>query len=433
MLPELHTPIPGPKSLALAKELRRFESRNVTFLNDEFPIFWDRADGVNVWDVDGNRFLDLTSAFGVAGLGHGNECIRKALVEQSSKLWHGMGDVHPTALKARLCAKLSALTWQRWTGENAKTVLSNSGFEAIETAMKTALLVTGRAGVLTFKNAYHGVGYGTLSAGGIAKFRDPFKAQLLEFGTQVGYPGPNDLLEPVWEQVESALIKGDVGAVLVEPIQGRGGKVVPPTGFLSGLRDRCDATKTLLILDEIYTGFGRTGALFATDYEGVVPDLICLGKALTAGFPMSACVGSSSLMDTAWPESGGESIHTSTFLGNPLGCAMALTALEELAKPGLLGTVRATGKRFRDLLEQIDHVQRGSVRGRGLMLGVEILDCFGRPDGDTAGRLIVQGLKKGLILLADGPHEHVLAITPPFYIGGSEIQYTCDVIAALLD
>ncbi len=433
MLPDLHTSIPGLKSLAFAEELQRHESRNVTFLGPDFPIFWDHAEGVNVWDVDGNRFLDLTSAFGVAGLGHGNTAIHEALIAQASKLWHGMGDVHPTALKSRLCAKLSQLTWERWTGDDAKCVLSSSGFEAVETAMKTALLATGRPGVLTFENAYHGVGYGTLGTGGFPKFREPFAAQLASLGSHVPFPGPDDPLGPIWANVEATIAKGDIGAVLVEPIQGRGGKVVPPLGFLQGLRERCDATDTLLILDEIYTGFARTGQFFATEHEGVVPDLICLGKALTSGFPMSACVGSASLMDNAWPESTGEAIHTSTFLGNPLGCAMALAALEQLARPELCNEVRQTGDRFQHLLEQIDHPQRGPIRGKGLMLGIEILDAHQQPDGSSAGRLVMEALKRGLILLSDGPYGHVLAITPPFNIGEAEMVHTCEVIADLLD
>ena len=140
MLPELRTQVPGPRSRELAAKLRRFESRNVTFVGDDWPVFWDRAEGTNVWDVDGNRFLDFTSAFGVSALGHGDGEIREALIEQAGSLIHAMGDVHPTALKADLCARLSALTFERWGAGQGKIILGNSGFEAVEAALKTSLL-----------------------------------------------------------------------------------------------------------------------------------------------------------------------------------------------------------------------------------------------------------------------------------------------------
>ncbi|MBT8044474.1 MAG: aminotransferase class III-fold pyridoxal phosphate-dependent enzyme, partial [Verrucomicrobiae bacterium] len=176
MLPQLITRIPGPQSLALASELKQYECRNVTYTADDWPVFWQRADRANVWDVDGNCYLDLTSAFGVAGLGHGWSA--EAMRAQSAILVHGMGDVHPTALKVDVCKQLSAMTFERWGAGIGKTTLSNSGFEAVETAMKTAFLATGKSGVLSFKNAYHGLGYGALLGGGFEKFREPFEDQL---------------------------------------------------------------------------------------------------------------------------------------------------------------------------------------------------------------------------------------------------------------
>lgn len=182
MLPELKTPIPGPRSLALAERLRGHESRNVTFTSPEFPVFWERAEGTNIWDVDGNRFLDLSSAFAVAGLGHGNAGLREAMHDQIDTLIHGMGDVHPTELKVRLCERLSELTFERWGQGDGKVLLCNSGFEAVEAALKTALLCTGKSGVLSFTGGYHGLGYGALMAGGFEKFRSPFASQLADVG-----------------------------------------------------------------------------------------------------------------------------------------------------------------------------------------------------------------------------------------------------------
>ncbi len=194
MLPELQTEVPGGESLAAMRKLSEFESRNVTYFDESWPVFWDRAQGVNVWDVDGNRFLDFTSAFGVAGLGHGNREVVEAMSEQAERLLHGMGDVHPHVLKGELCGKLSELTFERWGVGKGKVVLSNSGFEAIETALKTARLVTGKREVVAFSNGYHGLGYGSLLGTDLEKFRGPFVDQLAEVTRRVEF-GSLDLGE----------------------------------------------------------------------------------------------------------------------------------------------------------------------------------------------------------------------------------------------
>ena len=423
MLPEIITPIPGPRSRELAETLRRYESRNVTYLADDFPVFWERAAGTNVWDADGNRYLDLTSAFGVSGLGHTNPQIQAALVAQSTHLLHAMGDVHPTAVKAELCARLSALTFERWGAGAGKVVLGNSGSDAIEAALKTALLHTGKASVIAFTGAYHGLGLGALSTAGIPFFREPFRAQLKEFATLLPFPsGPSSDLERLREDIEAVIHERKIGSILVEPIQGRGGCVVPPPGFLPMLRDICDQQGILLVLDEIYTGFNRTGALFACEDSGVVPDVICLGKALTGGFPLSACVGRAEVMD-AWPPSSGEALHTSTFLGNPLGCAMALTSLREHARPEAAAQVRSRGQHLRAALERINSPHIRQVRGRGLMLGVELTTAEGAPCTALAIAIVQRALQDGLLLLADSPDSNVLSITPPFSIDDEEIAF----------
>ncbi len=412
MLPELRTAIPGPRSLALAARLRRCESRNVTFTSDEWPVFWERAEGVNVWDADGNRFLDLTSAFGVASLGHG--ATAAAMAAQAGALVHAMGDVHPTALKVELCEQLSALTFERWGCGAGKVVLGNSGSDAVEAALKTALLHTGKPGVIVFRGGYHGLGFGSLAAGGLPFFQDPFRPQLKDFATVLPFPASAD-------ELSRAVAKREIGAILVEPIQGRGGCVVPPPGFLKLLREFCDAHGLLLIADEILTGFHRTGTLFACDHSGVVPDLICLGKALTGGFPLSACVGRATVMD-AWPVSQGEALHTSTFLGNPVGCAMALASLKAHTSSNIAATVRAKSERFISRLP-------GNVRGRGLMLGVELLKADGAPDTERALRIVQRALNAGIILLADSPTANVLSLMPPFTIADDEIEFTVDWLA----
>ncbi|MGE9266576.1 MAG: aspartate aminotransferase family protein [Verrucomicrobiales bacterium] len=420
MLPELKTPIPGPASRHLAQDLRAYESRNVTYVDESWPVFWERAHGVNVWDEDGNRFLDLTSAFGVAGLGHNHPALVTAMRAQSEKLLHGMGDVHPTRLKAQVCRRLAELTFGRWMGEAGKVILANSGFEAVEAALKSARLASGRRGVLAFENAYHGLGYGSLLGGGFAKFREPFADQLVPLTQRLSFPRNAEELERF--QADLAKVDaGEIGALLVEPIQGRGGKIVPPAGFLKLLRTWCDAQGVVLIFDEIFTGFNRTGRLFACEEEGVWPDLICVGKALSGGFPISACIGRAELMDT-WPESPGEALHTSTYLGNPVGCAMALAALDLHEDEQWRERVRTAGALFGKLLPSLPGVRE--VRGRGLMWGAEM--------AEPMGELLSAALQRGLLMLADGPRGEVLSFTPPFVIEEAEIRFAIEQVGELL-
>ncbi|MEK0448978.1 MAG: hypothetical protein RL088_1246 [Verrucomicrobiota bacterium] len=421
MLPELRTAIPGPRSLKLARRLRESESRNVTFTSPEWPVFWERADGVNVWDADGNRFLDLTSAFGVASLGHG--ATSGAMRTQAATLLHAMGDVHPTEVKAALCERLSAITFERWNAGRAKVVLGNSGSDAVEAALKTSLLRTGKAGVIAFRGGYHGLGFGALAAGGMPFFQEPFRAQLKDFATLLDYPQTAAQLDALPALLEAALRAREIGAVVVEPVQGRGGCVVPASGFLQMLRPFCDQHGIVLVLDEILTGFNRTGALFACEHSGVIPDIVCLGKALTGGFPLSACVGRADLMD-AWPESLGEALHTSTFLGHPVGCAMALASIEAHARASIAESVRKKGARLFAALRRV-----GEVRGLGLMLGVPLFRADGTPDGKRAVALVQAALRAGIFLLADSPDANVLSFAPPFCITDEEIDFVGDWLA----
>jgi 4-aminobutyrate aminotransferase-like enzyme len=443
MLPELRTEIPGPRSRELAARLRRVESRNVTMVTGAWPVFWERAEGVNVWDADGNRFLDFTAGFGVAGLGHSSTPVRDALTAQAGRLLHAMGDVHPAESKVELCEVLGELTFERWNAGRGKVILGNSGSDAIEAALKTAVLHSGKPGVLVFEGAYHGLGYGALEASALEFFRAPFAAQLGRFAVSVPYPycyrcpfghGGGFALEggefpncssaclgDLGKRIRAEISRREIGAILVEPVQGRGGDIVPPRDFLRLLRQICDEEKILLIADEIYTGLNRTGRLFACEHSDVVPDIICLGKALTSGFPLSACVGRADVMD-AWPESSGEALHTSTFLGNPLGCAMALASLREHAKPETAAKVRAAGRHLRAALEKIRSPRIGNLRGVGLLVGVEIVGADGAPDPAAAARCVAALLKQGLLLLAGGRHGNVISLAPPFDLAPEESE-----------
>ena len=407
--------------------LRAYESRNVLFTDPDgsWPIVWERAKGVNVWDADGEKYLDLTAAFGVAAAGHANANVVKAGQQQMAKLLHAMGDVHPHALKAELARELSRITFERWSDgkKTGKTIFCNSGFEAVEAALKTAMITGGKYGVIAFNGAYHGLGYGALNVTHREFFRSPFRLQLREFANFVPFPTKTSDLAVVETLISRLFQRGWVGAILVEPVQTRGGINVPPPGFLPMLRKLCDKHGALLILDEIYTGFGRTGKWFACEHSGVVPDLICLGKALTGGFPLSACVGRADIMDAAWPPSKGEAVHTSTFLGHPVGCAMALAQISEIRR---LKLCERSAKLGEFLLEQLSILHPpssilASVRGFGLMAGVELRLPDGKPATAAALTAIKALLHDGYILLPEGEHSNVISFTPPLTITKAQL------------
>ncbi|MCG3147993.1 MAG: Putrescine aminotransferase [Verrucomicrobiae bacterium] len=392
-LPLLKTTVPGPKSRALALQLHRYESRNVTYVSRHWPIFWQRAAGANVWDVDGNRYVDLTAAFGVANAGHTNPQVVSALRQQANQLLHAMGDVHPNELKLRLARVLVKLTFRR----NARVVFGNSGAEAVEIALKTAAIHTKCPGVIAFTGAYHGLTYGALDATHRQHFRRPFTRQLGHFVDHFPFG-------------EIPKYRNKYGAVLVEPIQGRAGIIVPPADFLPDLRRFCDRHGLVLIFDEIYTGFCRTGRWFAYEHWNVLPDLICLGKGLTGGFPLAACVGRAAVMDS-WPASTGEAIHTSTFLGHPLGCAAALAHIAEMKRLNLADRALALGVLI---------AARMPCRGRGLMLGLPVRN---------ASQLCEQLLQHGILALPEGD---ALGLTPPLTITDRQLNHALKIISQLV-
>ena len=427
------------KTQKILQQLREYESRNVTFIEADgsWPVVWERARGANVWDADGRKYLDLTAAFGVAAAGHANPRVVRAGQKQMEKLLHAMGDVHPHALKATLAQELSRLTFQRWAGQfkskngklktekaRAKTIFCNSGFEAVEAGLKTAMLATSKPGVIAFEGGYHGLGYGTLNATHREHFRGPFLKQIGGFAEFVGFPVTPRQLKRSLSEIRDLLHYKEIGAVLVEPVQARGGINVPLPAFLPELRRLCDDYGALLVLDEVYTGFGRTGKWFACEHTGTVPDVICLGKALTGGFPLSACVGRADLMDAAWPVSGGEAIHTSTFLGHPVGCAMALAQIEEIRAKKLVQRSAQLGNfLLRELRKNITFAQfEISIRGVGLMAGVELC-LHGRvPATIVSLRIIKEMLHRGFVLLPEGANANVISFTPPLTITRAQLS-----------
>jgi 4-aminobutyrate aminotransferase-like enzyme len=429
------------KTKKVLQTLRSYESRNVLFTEPDgsWPIVWERAQGVHVWDAEGKKYLDLTAAFGVAAAGHANKNVVRAGQRQMVKLLHAMGDVHPHALKAQLARDLCKITFERWTKSNRKSgkvIFGSSGFEAVEAALKTALLATGKRGVIAFEGAYHGLGYGALNATHREHFRSPFRSQLREFGCFAKFPAKKNELPALEKFLRQIFRREKIGALLVEPIQARGGCNIPPPEFLPLLRKLCDEHGALLILDEIYTGFGRTGKWFACEYSLTVPDVICLGKALTGGFPLSACVGRADVMDAAWPVSTGEAIHTSTFLGHPVGCAMALAQIKEIQRLKLCERSATLGK---FLLHELTQLQvsgyrfQVSPRGLGLMVGVELTLPNGQPAMQLALDAIKKLLQRGYIFLPEGEHGNVISFTPPLTISQAQLAKVVGALKHVLN
>jgi 4-aminobutyrate aminotransferase-like enzyme len=394
------------------------ESPGITFLTPDFPVFWERAEGCLVTDVDGNTFLDATSSFGALGVGHRHPRVVAAIKDQADRLIHGMGDVHPSETKVRLLEKIAAHS----PIPNSGAILGQNGSDAVEAALKTAHLATGKPGVLAFEGGYHGLSYGALAVTSRDFFREPFNAQLGHFATHLPFGCDPD-------EIRQAFHGGQVGAVIVEPIQGRGGILIPPAGWLGALREICSAHGVLLIFDEIFTGWGRTGDWFACQQEGVVPDLLCVGKAMGGGMPISACLGSQPLLQEAWGMSAGEAIHTSTFLGHPLSCAAAIAAIEVIEGEGLVARSAEVGKQFLDRLQELAAAHSKMIkeaRGLGLMLGLE----FHHPG--HVWETVLAALRRGLIVLPAGDRGEALELIPPYIITDEQVDWCIETLVECL-
>ena len=381
-------------------------------------------------DVDGNRYVDLTAGFGALLLGHAPPVVTRAVAAQEKALGLALGDVYPSQPKVELMMALSALFPER----GARVMLGLSGADAVTAALKTAVLATGRPGVLAFDGAYHGLSYAPLAACGLhPSFREPFAHQLGSHVRFAPYPDALAALDRTLTVVRRELARGHIGAILVEPLLGRGGCVVPPKGFLRALRDACDESGALLVVDEIWTGLGRTGAWLASVEdlgEGGIPDVVCLGKGLGGGLPISACVGRGSVM-SAWDSRGGAAIHTATHFGAPPACAAALATLGELRHERLVTRASTVGGRWMSALSALssgtDHLGVVEVRGRGLMIGIEIEGGAARAL-DVARRL----LSRGYIVLTGGALGNALTLTPPLTIDEELLARFNEALARVL-
>jgi 4-aminobutyrate aminotransferase/(S)-3-amino-2-methylpropionate transaminase len=417
-LPKLVTAVPGPRSLALAEQLSRVECPALTARRARRaeklgaahdPISWSAAQGSNVRDVDGNVFVDLTGGFGAALFGHAHEPVMKAVTAQQATLVHALGDVHPSETKVQLLAALAALA-----PFPARVILGLSGADAVEAALKTAYLQTKKPGVIAFVGGYHGLSHGPLAACGYGEaFRAPFQAQLNPHVAFAEFAERETEVESALASIARAYdaLAGAAGAILVEPIQGRGGVRLAAPGFLRALGTFAKTRGLLLIVDEIYTGLGRSGALFAHREQDCEADLICLGKSLGGGLPISACLGREEIM-AAWGDPAGEAIHTSTFLGNPPACAAALATLAEIAAQDAPKLARARGEALRAALGALPGV---TLQGRGLLLGIRV------SPGQNLLRLCQSLLTRGYIVLAAGAPPSVLCLTPPLCLNDTQI------------
>ncbi len=415
--PKILVAPPGPMSRALSAKRAavecpafdaRREARAAESGADHEPIVYASARGSNVIDADGNRYVDLVAGFGALLLGHAPRRVARSVEAQEDRLWLALGDVYSADVKIALCERLARL----FPEPGARVMLGLSGADAVTAALKTAALATGRGGAIAFTGAYHGLSHGPLAACGLHEgFRAPFAGQLgvrVEF---VPYPAHESQLESCKAHVGAALDRGGIGCILVEPILGRGGCIVPPAGFLPMLREACDAAGVLLVADEIWTGLGRSGAMLASVDAGVVPDLVCLGKGLGGGLPISACVGRARAF-AAWGAHGGSAIHTATHFGAPLACAAALATLDALASEKLAVRAREVGERWTlALRDQLRERRVAQVRGRGMMIGVEV-------EGGAARALAASRalLSRGYLVLTGGTKGDVLTLTPPLNI-----------------
>lgn len=423
LLPEIRTPLPGPQSVALARDLARFEAPGINTLGagDAPSLVWRAARGANVLDVDGNRFVDFTSGFGAATIGHRHPRVEAALARQAAELLHGLGDVaaHPAriALAGELC-RIAPV-------DDPRVHFAVSGADAVEIAWKSALLATGRRRLLAFDPGYHGLTLGALAATSRPEFRAPFAEQLSPHVDRLPFACPLELVgERLARPAGRAAEAGEVAAVLVEPIVGREGVLVPPAGWLSGLASLCRGAGALLILDEILTGFARTGRTFACDHEAVRPDLLCCGKALGGGLPIAAVVGRAAVMD-AW-RTGGEALHTGTFVAHPLACAAALVTLEVLVEERLAARAGELGESLVTVLAPA--VPPGVVlRGRGALWGLEL------PTAAAAARLVARLRQRGLLLLCGGPSGTVVELLPPLVLGDEQLAFALAAIGEELE
>lgn len=428
----------GGRGMELLQRRRQAVPRGVW---NTTPIFIERARGAEVWDVDGNRYIDFAGGIGVLNVGHNRPEVIDAVQAQAPRLMHTSFHV---AMYEGYVAVAEWLNRRTPGNHQKKTLLVNSGAEAVENAIKIARAYTGRPAVIAFENAFHGR---TLMAMSLTGKLNPYKTGFGPFATEVyRVPYPDPYRSPFGEGVDpltgalAALERllttqvppKQVAAVIVEPVQGEGGFVVPPRGFLTELAAFCRRHDILFIADEIQTGFGRTGRLWACEHEDVVPDLILTAKSIAAGMPLAAVTGRAEIMDA--PQEGGLG---GTYGGNPVACAAALEVFRVFDETDILSRARHVGdvvmERFRRWQERFALI--GDVRGLGAMVAMELVRD--RNTKEPATRETEQAIRlayeRGLILLKAGLFGNVIRFLAPLTIEDEQLEEGLGILEEVLD
>jgi 4-aminobutyrate aminotransferase len=411
--PRILTDLPGPAARAIIARDERVTSPSLTRV---YPLVVQRGAGCIIEDVDGNRFLDFNAGIAVTAAGHAHPSVNAAVHTQVDDLLHYCSSDFYLPVYAEICERLAASVPM----QPAKVFLANSGTEAVEAAIKLARHSTGRPNVIAFFGAFHGRSLGSLSlTASKARQRGGFGAMMA--GTfHAPYAGQSELDGA--DYIEEVLFKrltepGDVAAIFVEPIQGEGGYIVPPSGWLAALRDLCDRHGILLVMDEVQSGMGRTGTMWACEHDDVVPDVICAGKGLASGLPLSALIARADIMD--WPPGR----HGSTFGGNPVACAAAVATFD-LVEGGLTANAAKVGAHLLHGLRALQTTLPtiADVRGRGLMIALDT------PDHDSAEALQYACFERGLLVLTCG--ERAIRMAPPLVV---TIEQADTALAILAD
>jgi 4-aminobutyrate aminotransferase len=423
-VPHLATDLPGPRGRALIAADEQFTSPSYTRV---YPLAVERGYGAVIEDVDGNRFLDFTAGIAVCSTGHCHPRVVRAVQEQAGKLMHMSGTDFYYAPQGDLARKLAEIA----PGSGAKRVFfTNSGAESVEAAFKLARYHTGRQHMIAFFGGFHGRTMGALSLTGSKVVQRRGFAPLIPLVSHVDYPNEFrsasclDSLNQLEDLFKRTVAPQEVAGIMVEPIQGEGGYIVPPPEFHRELRRLCDQHGILYIADEVQSGMGRTGKMFALEHWGVVPDIVCLAKGIASGMPLGAIVAKAQLMD--W----GPGSHASTFGGNPISCVAALETIK-LLEEELMENARAIGQHLKQRLIELAGKHRliGDVRGLGLMIGVELVrDRATKEHASTERDEIVQlCFRHGLLMLGCG--ASTLRFCPPLVVTKEQ----CDVAVRILD
>jgi 4-aminobutyrate aminotransferase len=431
-VPALKTELPGPRARVLLERDHRYMSPSYTRI---YPLVVERGSGAVIEDVDGNLFLDFTAGIAVTSTGHCHPKVVEAITDQAHKLVHMSGTDFYYEPQIDLAQRLAELA----PGQSPKRVFfTNSGAEALEAALKLARWHTGRARAIAFFGAFHGRTYGAMSLSGSKVVHRRGFSPLVPEIHHVPYPrGPEARTLPGYgrhcvEQIEETMFKRiappeEVAAVFVEPIQGESGYHVPPPDFLPALRELCDRHGMLLVADEVQSGMGRTGKLFAVEHWSVEPDIICLAKGIASGMPLGAMIAREEVMD--WPPGS----HASTFGGNPVSCRASLATLDLLAE-GYTANAAQRGEQLRQglLKLQRQHPSIGDIRGLGLMMAIELDKDRDRmiPDPILREQVVQAAFHKGLLLLGAG--ESAIRFCPPLCITVEQVDTALQILSGVL-